>query len=187
MAKKSNTVRLTPDLKIQIRNEYVQGVDNGEKRIFSNIDELITKHGVAKTTLYRISKKEKWKEQRQKFKSTLVEKIENVQKNLTDISKQINNTSLNAAKAIFAIVGKNINNNAEAMNAGGSGFNPNQINALADAALKAQKLAKIALGESTENININADRVEERIMQDAWELLDKIAEERKQVSSGAVH
>ena len=59
-------------LKEDIRDQYIYGVleDSGE-RIMPSLDELIKKHNVPSSTLYRISSKEEWKLQRKQFQSKL--------------------------------------------------------------------------------------------------------------------
>ena len=63
MDKKRQTKKLTETLKQKIRNDFVQGVD-GEKGLkkMPSLEDLIKKYNVPKSTLYRVSKKENWKE-----------------------------------------------------------------------------------------------------------------------------
>ena len=61
--------KLTPTLKLKLRNEFVQGYDGAEERTFPNLDELIKKHKVAKSTTYRLASSENWKQQRAEFQS----------------------------------------------------------------------------------------------------------------------
>ena len=55
-------------LKEDVRDKYIYGIlkDSGE-RIMPTLDELIKKHNVPSSTLYRISSKEEWKYQRKQF------------------------------------------------------------------------------------------------------------------------
>ena len=66
-------------LKEDIRDQYIYGIlkDSGE-RIMPTLDELIKKHNVPSSTLYRISSKEEWKLQRKQFQKSnyLFQKIE---------------------------------------------------------------------------------------------------------------
>ncbi len=73
------------------------------------------------------------------------------------------------------------------MEDGKKGMIPSQLNALANAALNAQKIAKLALGETTENLNINANIQEADAFREAMELLDSVAEQRREANDSSVH
>ena len=64
-------------LKEDIRDQYIYGMlnDSGE-RIMPTLDELIKKHNVASSTLYRISSKEEWKQQRKQFQNKLRQELD---------------------------------------------------------------------------------------------------------------
>jgi hypothetical protein len=70
---------------------------------------------------------------------------------------------------------------------GKTGIQPHQLNSLANVALTAQKISKVALGESTENISINAEIGNTETFRRAMELLDTVAEQRRSESSPALH
>ena len=63
---------------------------------------------------------------------------------------------MNLAKAIFITVGNKIRTNQESERNGEEGMTSSQLQSLSTATLNAQKLAKLALGEPTENTTINA-------------------------------
>ena len=65
------------------------------------------------------------------------------------------------------------------------GLSPSQILTLSNAAMVAQKMAKLALGESTANINVNADIKENTSFRRAMELLDEL-EDAKRAEGGSV-
>ena len=77
MATKTANKKLTDALKLQIRNEYVQGIDDesGERVLFT-LDELYKKHKVAKSTLYRAANKESWKVERERFQQQYLSKLD---------------------------------------------------------------------------------------------------------------
>ncbi len=54
---------------------------------------------------------------------------------------------------------------------------------MASAALKTQKFAKLALGESTDNINLNGNLQENETFARAMELLDTLEDSRSTGSS----
>ena len=47
--KKSVNKKLTPQLKLKLRNEFVQGYDGVDEREFPNLDALIKKYKVGKS------------------------------------------------------------------------------------------------------------------------------------------
>ena len=53
--------------------------------------------------------------------------------------------------------------------------------------MKTQKFAKLALGESTDNINLNANIQEADAFREAMELLDTVAKQRRESNDKAVH
>jgi len=188
MSKKSTTNKLTTDLKLEIRNLYVQGISNEEgTRKTYTLDELYKKHNVAKSTLYRVSQKENWKVEREQFQQRYLADLDVERtRNLTEESKKFDLNSLNLAKALMATVGQNIRTNTENINNGAKNFLPHQLNALAGAALSSQRLAKLALGENTENVNINAN-IHDEAFREAMELLDTVADGRRESNNKPIH
>ena len=87
----------------------------------------------------------------------------------------------------MATVGQGIRRNTEEINQGNLGLPPTQLNALANTALTAQKIAKLALGETTENVNLNANFKEADAFREAMELLDTVAEQRREANDSSVH
>tara|TARA_R110000824_G_scaffold39381_8_gene119204 strand:- start:903 stop:1472 length:570 start_codon:yes stop_codon:yes gene_type:complete len=189
MSKKSTTKKLTETLKLKLRNEFVQGIDNKEGiKSLPSLEDLIKKSKVAKSTLYRVSKEENWKVEREIYQTKYKEKLDKDRiKNLADESKSFDITSVTIAKSILATVGQNISHNAKNINEGKQGLPPSQINALASAAVTAQRLAKLALGEATETMNINANIKDTEAFRSAMELLDSVAEQRRESDSKSVH
>lgn len=173
MNKKTDITKLTDSLKLKIRNDYVQGIEeNGSRKLYS-IEELVDKYGVAKSTIYRTSQKENWKFQRDIFQEDYLKKLDEERtKDLVRESKVLDGQSISLAKALYATVGAIIRDNNENIQKGSKTLPPSQVNALANAALSAQRLAKLALGESTENINANFNETE--AFNRAMELLDEI-------------
>jgi hypothetical protein len=189
MNKKIKTNKLTETLKSKIRTEFVQGIEDDEGiRILPTLENLIKSHNVAKSTLYRIAKQDNWKMEREQFQQQYQEKLNQERiKNLSEESKKFDNNSLNIAKSLLATVGQTMNRNALEINEGKQGLVPTQINALANAAVTAQRLAKLALGEATENMNLNANIKDTEAFRSAMELLDSVAEQRRESDSKSVH
>tara|TARA_R100000773_G_scaffold22815_1_gene20128 strand:+ start:25912 stop:26460 length:549 start_codon:yes stop_codon:yes gene_type:complete len=182
-------VKLTAELKEKIRIEYVQGFESetGERKLF-NIDELAKKHDVAQTTLYRAAQTDGWKQQRQEFQQEYLTRLDAERaENLVSESKKFDNTSLSLAKLLMATVGQQLRKNQEAEQSGGKGINPSQLYSLSNAALSAQRLAKLALGEATTNVNVNANIKDNNAFREAMELLDSVAQQRRESDDSAVH
>jgi HPt (histidine-containing phosphotransfer) domain-containing protein len=175
MARKQSSLKLNDELKIQIRNEFVQGTLNSAgMRTFPSIESLVKKFSVSQSTLYRVSRQENWKQEKEQFMRTLEAKLDEERlQELAEEGKKFDSTSVNLAKALMATVAQNIRQNNEAIANGQRSFIPSQVHALANAALSAQRLAKLALGETTHNVEINAN-IQENAFRDAMELLDEL-------------
>lgn len=61
------------------------------------------------------------------------------------------------------------------------------VQQLGNAALQAQKLGKLALGESTENMKLNAEISDTDAFREAMELLDEVARAKSESSDTAIH
>ena len=189
MAKKKSKVKLTDTLKEKIRIEYVHGIeaDTGERAI-PTLDELITKYGVAKTTLYRASSTEGWKGQRERFQHEYIVKLDEERtKNLIEESKKFDNTSISLAKLLMATAEEQLERNGQDMRNGKKGFSPTQVLGIANTALAGQRLAKTALGEATHSVNLNANIQDNTAFREAMELLDSVADQRRQAGDSALH
>ena len=53
--------------------------------------------------------------------------------------------------------------------------------------MKIQKFGKLALGETTDRIDIHATTNEEEIFQEAMELIDQVVRERQQEGDSSLH
>ena len=83
--------------------------------------------------------------------------------------------SVNIAKALLTKVGNLIRNS---QNSSMEEFTPQQLDSIANVALKTQKFVKLAFGESTENINVNTSEKQTEAFREAMELLDSIEDSR---------
>ena len=179
MTDKKAKVKITDQIKDAIRNEYVQGVelDTGERTMFT-LDELIAKYNVSSTTIYRLSAKDGWKMQREEFRHKLIAEFdEKRREQLAEESIKIDELALKISYEIFTHVQGLIKSNDK----------PSGIASLSQAATNAQKLAKLALGEATHNMNLNANIQETDAFREAMELLDSVAEQRRESNDKAVH
>ena len=154
-------------LKENIRDQYIYGIlkDSGE-RIMPTLDELIKKHKVPSSTLYRISSKEEWKLQKKQFQNKLRQELDET-KNLELKEKlfKCEEASIDIAYKVFTKALKMINTEKE--------ITPNGLASISSAAYTAQK---IYAGKSFENVtNKNSDS-----FQEAMNLLDQIQDIKRQ-------
>ena len=175
--KKPKYKKITPALKDKLRLLYVQGdIDPQGFRRLSSIEELADENKLSKNTLYKLAQRENWKFQQEKFQKQYEDELDAQRiKEFTVESKKLDSACLNIAKALLARVGSVIRNT---QNASIKDFTPQQLDSMASAALKTQKFAKLALGESTSNINVNGNLQENDTFRRAMELLDSIEDSR---------
>tara|TARA_A100001011_G_scaffold305777_1_gene320473 strand:- start:1231 stop:1791 length:561 start_codon:yes stop_codon:yes gene_type:complete len=175
--KKTKYKKITPQLKEKLRTSYVQG-DNDPQgfRRLSTIEDLAYDNKLSKNTLYKLAQRENWKFQQEKFQKEYEEKLDNQRmKEFSVESKKFDSACVNIAKALLARVGGLIRSS---QNASMKDFTPQQLDSLASAAMKTQKFAKLALGESTDNINLNGNLQENDSFRRAMELLDSVENSR---------
>ena len=170
-------MKFTEDLKEQIRIEFVQGLeDERGQRKYPTIEHLVQAHEIPKTTLYRYAKDEGWKDQRKTFQDGLLQKMdEQRQITLVEHGKKLDSQSITIAETIMGAVSDQLKCLDD--------LSGHQVLALSNAALSAQKLAKLALGESTDNMSINANVRDSRSLKSSFNLLDKHGERKRETSS----
>tara|TARA_Y100001972_G_C7573975_1_gene288057 strand:+ start:163 stop:732 length:570 start_codon:yes stop_codon:yes gene_type:complete len=178
MTKKSSKNKLTESLKSTIRTEFVQGLeqDTGDRKVFT-LDELIKKHNVASATLYRTARKEGWKAQREQFEYQLQEELNEKRiKSLGQVGIDLDDEFIEMSKDIIKQVKYYFNINQQAMSVKSKTLKPSELLALCNGLITAQKLGKIALGETTENINVTSTVKEADAFRSIMELLDDAKE-----------
>ena len=180
----NKTDKLTPTLKEKVRNLFVQGVEAGDgSRVLYTLDRLATDYKIGKSTLYRHAKLESWKMQQEQFQQNYLSELDDKRKKeLVGESKKFDLTTLSISKALLVQIGKVINTSQV-----NNTFTPNLLNTLAEATYKVQRVAKLALGESTENMSLNAKVTDTSAFREAMELLDQVAEQRRQGDSKPLH
>jgi hypothetical protein len=180
----NKTKNLDPTLKETIRNEFVHGIeDDSGKRILYSIRELANKYNLGESTLYRHAQAENWKLQQDKFQEEYLAELDSVRtKELVAESKKFDTSTLNIAKALLGQIGQSIQKSQLE-----DKVTPNMLNTLAEATFKVQRVAKLALGEATDNMILNAKITESTAFTDAMELLDSVAEQRREGNDSAVH
>lgn len=177
--------KLTAELKEELRNKFVQGIEDntGGRKLFS-LDQLAADYNVSLSTLYKHAQKDSWKEQQKNFQQEfLVELDAKRRKELAQESVTFDRTSLNIAKSLMGLVGKGIAQNAKQ----DVEIKPQNIVALSHAASNAQRVAKLALGEATENMNLDADVKQSQAFREALSILDEVAEQIRTGDASSLH
>ena len=189
MTKKTTKIKLTEALASTIKTEYVHGIELETGEIVRHsIDKLVKKYNVAQTTLYRRARKEGWKQQREQHQAKLEEELSQQRiKNMAKQSMKFDDKSLSLATDLINQVGFILKKNQESIETKKKTYPPSQLLSLANTALTAQKLAKLALGEATEKLDLNANINETEAFRSALELLDTLKEQRRESDSKAIH
>jgi hypothetical protein len=154
-------------LKEDIRDQYIYGIlkESGE-RIMPTLEELIKKHKVPSSTLYRTSSKEEWKHQKKQFQIKLREELDET-KNIELKEKlfKCEEASIDIAYKVFSKALKMINTENK--------LTPNGLASISSAAYTAQK---IYAGKSFENVTTKNSNS----FQEAMNLLDQIQDMKRQ-------
>lgn len=187
MSKKTTVnKKLTESTKLKMRNDFVQGLDDEGQKTFPTLDQLISKYSVAKSTTYRVASQENWKQQRAQFQEKYTQELDQKRtKEMIRESKQFDNSSINLAKGIYSSVAQMLQDNSRKTQEGKNTLTPQAIRSLATAAATAQRIAKLALGESTENINANVK--DSSSFREAMELLDEVANAKRNGDLESLH
>ena len=152
------------DLKDIIRNEYVHGYINAlGQRVMPTLEDLINKYEAPASTVYRISSKDKWKDQRNAFRDQLREEIdlkktEELQGKLyksDEISAEIAHEIFNKIKELLK---KEVH------------ISPNGLASVSSSALTAQKLIKNTTPSFPSSLS------SQDTFLDAMKILDEIAD-----------
>lgn len=178
MTKKSTVNKLTETLKSKIRTEFVQGIelDTGDRKSFT-LDELIKKHNVASATLYRRAREEGWKELREQFEWELQQELNEKRiKGLGQVGIKLDDDFISMSQDIIKQVKYYFEINQQAMSMKSKTLKPNEFLALCNGLITAQKLGKIALGETTENINVTSTVKEAEAFNAIKQALDRAKE-----------
>lgn len=178
---------MTPHLKGKIRKEFVYGIDNQGKIEYPTLDSLIKKHKVAKATLYRHASNEDWKLARDNHQNDYERELEKTRlKNRIKESATFDESSINIAKGVYSNVAKILQTNSQNLAQGAMGLNPSQLRALTSTVAIAQKIAKLALGEATDNTNVNITQDDARFTE-AVEYLEKLAKSKSKGELSSIH
>lgn len=155
------TKKMTEGLKQIIKQQFIEGVVQEDgTREYPTIDALIKTHEVAKNTAYRHSQKEDWQAQKNRFQSTLQEKVTKAR--VIDLAKEasrLDENAINIAQALLSRVGNKLARTIERErnNPSYEGLQASELRELSHVAANAQKIGKLALGEAQEISKVSAD------------------------------
>jgi len=189
--------KLTEDLKIAIRDEFVHGFTNEQGvRTYPTIDALVKKHGVSRSTLYSYSSDENWQSQKNTVQTKIQESLdeERINRMVSD-SKRLDDTAIQIAQAMLGRVGQKLQRAQQ-----DERVDPNEpvkpfieamtiqeLQAASHVAQNAQKLGKLALGEAQEISKVSADVSNPEAFHRVMEQLDELANARSQGGSKPLH
>ena len=151
--------KLTDERAQQILLEFLEGEQQPDgSRTTISLEALWKKHDVARATLYRRAEKEDWQTQRVNFISQAREQIKrNRASELVQEAGKLDKASLRISQAFLGRVANKLMQDQAVEEAGGDVLSPEHLRALSAAALNAQKIGKLALGEASEIRQVNAD------------------------------
>lgn len=184
--KKPKYKKITSDLKEKLRVSYVQGeLDLQGFRKLSTIEELALENDLSKNTLYKLAQRENWKVQQEQFQRDYEQKLDNERiKEFARESKKFDLASVNIGKALLTRVGALIKKSQESTK---EEFTPQQLDSIANVALKTQRFVKLAFGEATDNVNVNTNEKQSEAFRRAVELLDELDRESRSTSIQSRH
>ena len=184
--KKGKYKKITGSLKELMREEFVNGtVDDKGIRTLLSVRGLAKKHGVSENTLYKLAQREMWQQKRDSFQAELEKELDEQRiKDFVKASKKFDSESLEIAVKLLQRVGKTITDKQESSF---KEFTPQHLDQLASDSMKIQKFGKLALGETTDRIDIHATTNEGQIFQEAMELIDQVVRERQSDDNQGLH
>ena len=181
---KNSKKKLTLTIKEEIRNKFVHGIeDNRGGRKLYTIDELASDYGIPKPTLYKTAQREDWVLQQKRFQDKyLIELDAKRRDELVQESIQFDKTSLQLAKGLMGQIAQTLRQNSNEEK-----IQSSTLNSLSHALSQAQKVGKLALGQATDNVNLETNAKDTETFREALGLLDNIAEQRRKGNTKSLH
>ena len=182
---------LTDEIKIKIKDEFIHGfVDENGVRKFPSVDNLVSRHDVARATLYRAATKEDWQKQKNQYQSELqVAQDRERMDRMRDDGRRLDDNSIQIAHAMLATVGKKLQKaiSFERDNPNSEAISASELRELSYVAGNAQKIGKLALGQAQEIAKVSADVSNPEAFNRIMEQLDEVAEQRASQDVGSLH
>ena len=184
MVKKKTAKKLTLTLKEEIRNKFVQGIEDtrGGRKLFT-IDELASDYGIPKPTLYKTAQREDWSLSQKRFQDKYLSELDDKKRQeLVQEAIQFDKTSLQLAKGLMGQIAQTLRQNTDEEK-----IKPQTLQSLSTALQGAQKVGKLALGQATDNVNLETNGKDSETFREALGLLDSIAEQSRKGNAKSVH
>jgi len=175
------TKKITEELAQAMREEFVYGYMEGEKLTYPSIDKLVTRHSVARASLYRLAEKDSWQENKNRIQTDIEIQLDEARiSKIVDQGKKLDDTALTLAQGMLSTVGRKLQRGLQADQAGveNGSLSENNLRELSQTAINAQKLGKLALGQAQEISKVSADVSSPQAFKEVMEQLDEIAESR---------
>jgi hypothetical protein len=185
---KKKTLSLTDELKIIIKQEFIEGyIDEEGVRRFPSIDALVKRHNVARATLFSHSAKENWQKTKNEFLTKLERQTQSVRlKELVEQGKKLDTNSLQLAQSLMVKVSRQLVIDENRFNDPAEpdyrGLSAVVLERLSIVIGNAQKIGKLALGEAQEISKVHADVTAPESFNDIMEQLDELREQRSEGS-----
>ena len=185
------TVKLTDELKLKMRDEFVHGYTDEQGVLrFPTIEALQKRNKVARATLYRAAKDEDWQGQKDRYQTelTLKQDADRMSRMLED-SRRLDDSAVQIAQAMMTKVGRRLQRSLEAEQEGrfANALSSGDLHQLSSVMANAQKIGKLALGQAQEISKVSADVSNPEAFQHIMEQLDGLAAARSQGDVGSVH
>ena len=183
--------KLTDELRMEIRDEFVHGSPNGEgARAYPSIDQLYRRHDVSRPTLYRAAKREDWQKQKNQYQSELQAKQDQERlEAMLKSGKRLDDNALTIAQAMLTRIGRRLQQamRLEQDSPGEEAMTPLELKDLSIVAANAQKIGKLALGEATDISKVSADVTNPEAFRSVMAQLDQLAEAKSSQGDEPVH
>tara|TARA_R110002167_G_scaffold181283_3_gene381529 strand:+ start:548 stop:1123 length:576 start_codon:yes stop_codon:yes gene_type:complete len=177
------TNKLTDELKIKIKDQFVHGyVNELGVRNYPTVDGLVEIHNVARATLYRAVQSESWQATKNEVQTALEQIIEDERINkMFEESKRLDTNSITIAQTMLAKVARRLQEDfvelAKEKDERKNGFKPisaKELLTLSHSASNAQKIGKLALGQAQEISKVAANVSTPDALRRIFDQLDEI-------------
>lgn len=175
-----NQKRLSADELNLIRDLYVQGEDSPDgSRVYPRLQDLADRFSSSIATLSRRVREGNWDDQRIDYQRKFEEERDEVKrKELVNQAVEFDSNSLILAKSIQAEIGKVLQGVAQKRK-----NDPSKVHALGSSTLTqlanalqiCHKTGRLALGESTENTNVNGTIKAKEQLDEAFSIVERLS------------
>jgi|TARA_R100000152_G_C6782015_1_gene218016 hypothetical protein len=174
--------KLTEELKIKIKTEFVEGVINENNiRQYPTIEALSKTYDIPRATIYRHSQKEEWQIAKNRFQTKLEQRISDARmKDMVAESRRLDTNSLQIAQALLGTIAQKMTKarDREQNEPEYDGLKPHELREMSTVAMNAQRIGKLALGEAQEISKVSANVVNTDEFEEVLRYLDEFAKSK---------